>query len=282
MKNLGYYNGEIGELERMRVPMCDRVCFFGDGVYDATYARNHVVFALDEHLDRFYDNVRRVGLNLTQEKRELKTRIERLARKVDCDEQFVYWQATRGTAIRDHLCDPATTANLWVVIKPASVKDVSRPVSVIVERDERHLNCDVKTLNLLPNVLALERARRAGADEVVFHREGRVTECAHSNVHILRAGCLVTAPADRNILNGICRRHLIALCARYGVPVLEIPYTVRELKAADEVLLTSAGSFAVRVGTVDGERVGGKAPELLERLQQGLRDEFLRDTAPRL
>lgn len=99
MENLGYYNGKFGPLEEMQVPMLDRVCFFGDGCYDATYSRNHVIYALDEHLDRFYNSAALLGIRLTQTKAEMGALLTEMVEKVDCGEQFVYWQVTRGTAM---------------------------------------------------------------------------------------------------------------------------------------------------------------------------------------
>ena len=96
MKNLGYYNGTIGLIEEMKIPMTDRVCFFGDGVYDATYARNHKIFAIEDHLDRFYNSARFLKIEIPMEREELKATLEEMVNKVDDGEQFVYWQVTRG------------------------------------------------------------------------------------------------------------------------------------------------------------------------------------------
>lgn len=106
-------------------------------------------------------------------------------------------------------------------------------------------------------------------------REGLVTECAHSNVHILQNGHLVTHPADNLILPGIGRAHLIASCKRLGVPVDERPFTRDELMAADEVIVSASSTFARGVSAIDGVSVGGKDRELLRRLQADLNDEFL-------
>ena len=100
MENLGYYNGKFGPLEEMQVPMLDRVCFFGDGCYDATYSRNHVIYALDEHLDRFYNSAALLGIRLTQTKAEMGALLTEMVEMVDCGEQFVYWQRCATTRIR--------------------------------------------------------------------------------------------------------------------------------------------------------------------------------------
>ena len=136
----------------------------------------------------------------------------------------------------------------------------------------------VKTLNLIPAVLYSTAVESGGYDEAVLHRNGRVTECAHSNISILKDGVLRTAPADEYILAGIGRAHLIRKCKSFGIPVCEEPYTLDELMAADEVIVTSAGALCIAAGTVDGIPVGGKAPELLRRLQDSLVADYFNAT----
>jgi D-alanine transaminase len=144
--------------------------------------------------------------------------------------------------------------------------------------DTRFLHCNIKTLNLIPNVLAGEKAKRAGAYEAVFHRGDRVSECAHSNVHILKDGVLRTAPADNLILAGIARAHLIAQCGKTGVKVDESAFTVDEMFNADEALVSSSGTFCLSASHIDGKPVGGKAPALLKKIQDALLEEFREGT----
>ena len=102
MKTLGYYNGKFDEIENMTIPMDDRSHYFGDGVYDATYSRNHIIYALDEHLDRIYNSAALLGIVPPCSKPEMGEILTEMVKKVDCGEQFVYWQLTRGTAPRNH------------------------------------------------------------------------------------------------------------------------------------------------------------------------------------
>ena len=100
MKTLGYYNGKFAPLEEMNVPMLDRGCYFGDGVYDATYSRNHKIFALREHIDRFYRSAEMLDIKIKETKDEMAALLCDMVSKMDDGDQFVYWQATRGTADR--------------------------------------------------------------------------------------------------------------------------------------------------------------------------------------
>lgn len=280
MKNLGYYNGTIGLIEEMQVPMLDRAGYFGDGVYDATVSRNHTIYALEEHLDRFYEGLDFLRIEPPMPRKELGELLAALVRKVDDGEQFVYWQASRGAAMRRHAFPHGVKASLWIMLFPYRLHDDSIPEAVVTAEDTRFLHCNIKTINLIPGVLASQKAAEADCFEAVFHRDGRVTECARSNVHILQDGVLRTAPADHLILNGIARRHLLAACGELGIPTREEPYTLAQLLAADEVLITNSGVLCARVSTVDGAAVGGRAGTLVARLQEHLHRRFAEATAP--
>ena len=277
MKNLGYYNGKIGLIEEMTVPMNDRAGYFGDGIYDATYSRNHIIYALDEHIDRFYNSARLVGMEVPMTKEELSDLLCSLVRRVDDGEQFVYWQLTRGTSPRNHAF-PDVPPNLWVMLKPAKVKDTYQKVKLITVEDTRFYHCNIKTLNLLPNVLAAQRAEMAGAQESVFHRGDRVTECAHSNVHIIKNKTFITAPTDNLILPGIARAHLIRTAKSLGYAVEERPFTLAELRDADEIIISSAGSFCLAAEELNGAPVGGRSSDMLRRLQDALVEHWLTET----
>lgn len=279
MKNLGYYNGVYDELENMSIPMRDRVCFFGDGVYDATYSRNYKIFAAEEHIDRFFNSAAFLQINLPCTKEEMKTLLCEMVSKMDTGNNFIYFQATRSCdPVRNHTYSENAKANIWINIYPKEILDVYKKVSLITMEDTRFYHCNIKTVNLIPAVIASQKAKEAGCFEAVFHRNGRVTECAHSNVHILKDGCLITAPTDNLILPGIARKHIIKACGQLGIPVAERPYTLDELFDADEVMVSSAGALCLSAENVDGKPVGGKAPQLLKKLQETLLDEFITAT----
>lgn len=279
MKTLGYYNGKYGELEEMSIPMNDRVCWFGDGVYDAGPSRNYKIFAIDEHIDRFFNSAGLLDIEMPVTKEELKELLQEMVNKMDTGDLFVYYQVTRGTGVRDHAYTKGP-GNLWIMLKPAEISDGIEPIKLITVEDTRFLHCNIKTLNLIPSCVATEKAKKAGCQEAVFYRAGgRVTECAHSNVHIIKDGKLVTAPTDNLILPGIARAHLIRMCKKLGIPVSETPYTLKELFEAEEVLVTSSSNLCLHACEIDGKPVGGKNPELLEKIRAALLGEFYEKTA---
>jgi D-alanine transaminase len=278
VKNLGYYNGKFGEIEEMSIPMNDRVCFFGDGVYDATYSRNYKIFTLEEHVDRLYNSASLLGMNIAESKDEMKSILNEMVSKMDTGENFVYWQVTRGSGLRNHVFPENAKTNLWITISHRDIVDTYKKVKLITMEDTRFLHCNIKTLNLIPSVIASEKAKQAGCDETVFHRGDRVTECAHSNVHIIKDGVFITAPTDNLILPGIARAHLIKACKKLGIPVSETPFTVAELMDADEIIISSAGSLCLAAEEIDGKKAGGRAPEILRRLQDEVLREFMEET----
>lgn len=279
MKTLGYYNGEYDEIDRMTIPMNDRVCWFGDGVYDAGPCRNYHIFALDEHVDRFFNSAGLLKIQMPCAKEELKHILKDLVKKMDTGDLFVYYQVTRGTAVRSHEFPEDCPANLWVMLKPLASPDLTTKIKLITVEDTRFFHCNIKTLNLIPSVMAAQKAMEAGCGEAIFHRGDRVTECAHSNCHILKDGILYTAPADNLILPGIARAHLIEICKKLGIPVRETPYTLRELMEADEVLVTSSSKLCVAAQEVDGAPVGGRAAGLVKKIQDRVKAEFMEETA---
>ncbi len=278
MERLGYYNGRYGPLEEMTVPMNDRVSWFGDGVYDAGPCRNYHIFALDEHVDRFFRNADKLEIIMPVSKAELKETLNDLVRKMDSGNLFVYYQVTRGTGVRKHTFTQGP-GNLWITLNPAEIADGRVPVQLVTQEDTRFFHCDIKTLNLIPSVMAAQKAEAAGCMEAVFYRPGgRVTECAHSNVHILKDGTLFTAPTDHLILPGIARAHLLRACRALDVPYREEPFMLEDLFAADEVIVTSSSNLCLHADRIDGRTVGGRDTVLYERLRAYLMNEFLTET----
>ena len=270
MKNIAYYNGKTGPIEEMMVPMNDRACYFGDGVYDATMAVNHVPMHFDDHIDRIYNSARLIDIEIPMPKEEMKQILQGLIDQVEGDSLFVYWQVTRGVGMRNHPYSGAATGpSLWAWVRPNSMRDVYGAYRCITMEDTRFLHCNIKTINLLPAVIANQRAVEAGCDETIFHRGDRVTECSHSNVHILKDGVLHTAPCDNLILPGIARKHILEICGEQGIPVVEAPFTVDELMAADEVFFSSSSAVTCRVREIDGKPVGMRDEATFAKIRDG-------------
>lgn len=278
MENLAYYNGNIAPIDEMMVPMNDRVCYFGDGVYEATMVRNHRIFALEDHLDRFFNSAGLVKIEIPYTKQELAEILKDLVQKVDDPDQMLYWQITRATAPRNHIYPKHAKANLWVTIKPMKVKDQSKKLLLTHIEDTRFLHCNIKTLNLMINCMAATRADEMGCDESIFHRGDIVTECAHSNISIIKDGVFITHPTDHYILPGITRKHMIQICKEHNIPVDETPFTMQQLMEADEIFVSSSTQLCRSACSVDGVPVGGKNPELVKLIQDAYWEKYVSET----
>ena len=285
MKNLGYYDGQIDLIENVKIPMTDRVCWFGDGVYDATCTRNGVIYCLDDHVDRFFRSASMIDITPPFSKEELKELLNDLVTRVDTaetnGETSIYWQITRGAGmLRNHAFPKNAVPKLWITVTPKKLPDPYREVGLVSAEDVRYHLCNVKTVCLLPNVLAAEKAEKFGADECVQYRiladgKTRVTEGSHSNVHCFKDGVLYTAPLDELILPGIARKNIIAACKALGIPVKEEPFTLEFLTAADEIFVSASSNFCIRALSLDGKPIGGKDSARITALRDALvRDYF--------
>ena len=274
MQAIAYYDGKIGAPEELRVPFNDRVHFFGDGVYDATVGANGKVYLLRDHLDRFYTSAKALDIHIPMEKAALGELLTDLLGKVDGTTHFVYWQVTRGINDRNHVYPEGMPGKLWVMIRPNHLNDPDVPIRLVTAPDTRFYHCNIKTLNLIPSVMAAQDAARRGVQETVFHRDGIVTECAHSNVSILKDGVFYSHPNDELILRGIAKTHMIQACYRLGITVMEKPYTLDDLRAADEIIVTSSSNFCLHACELDGAPAGGKDPGTLKAIQDAVLQEY--------
>ena len=161
---------------------------------------------------------------------------------------------------------------------PCELYPMDKTMKLISMEDIRFLMCNVKTLNLIPSVQAYQKCIEEGCQETVFHRGDRVTECAHSNILIIKDGVLQTPPRDNLILPGITLKHLLELAQANGIPTKEEPFTMEELKNADEVIVSSSGGLCIQAVELDGAPIGGKDPKTLKILQDAYTRFYAEDT----
>ncbi len=278
MNNLGYYNGEIGLIEEMSIPMTDRAFYFGDGVYEAVLCRNNIPYLLSVHIDRLYRNCGILDIAPPIDKCELYELICGLVKKVDSFEKFIYFHVSRGSGLRSHVYE-REKGNLCVMITPFTLGDIYERVDTVAFNDNRYGLCNIKTLNLIPSILAAQYARDKGCDEAIFIREGIVTEGSHCNVSIIKDNALVTHPEGCRILSGVARAELIKCARKFGLTVEERRYGLNELIHADEAVLTSTGKIIRAIRTIDGIPVGGKGSDILKKIQDEMYGDFIKATS---
>ena len=250
MNTIAFYNGMFMLKDEITIPLSDRAIYFGDGIYEAAIGRNGKVYLDSYHMQRFFENAQKLELEVAYTSYELHEILQRVIDSNSLDTFFIYFQLTRSEKERRHTYSGEKT-NLLVTISPIDVPRFDVSLKLITHRDERHELCGIKTLNLLASVIASQSAFRRGCDEAILHKNGYVTECAHSNVHIIKNGHVVTHPTDGKILPGITRRRLIEICSDLKIPVKERPFTLEELYFADEVIITSSSKLCVRACAVD-------------------------------
>lgn len=277
MKYVGYYNGEIAPLEELKIPALDRAVYFGDGIYDATTFCNNHIFAAKDHLDRFYNSCRLLEIEFPMTREELTAELQKVIDANECDHGMLYWQCSRGTGFRQHNFLKDSKPNLLIFTVPCELVPMDSTFKLISMEDTRFLHCNIKTLNLIPSVIAYQRCVEVDCQETVFHRNGRVTECAHSNILMIKDGVLCTPPRDNLILPGITLKHLLELAAKNGIPTREEPFSMEELKDADEVIVSSSGGLCIQAVELDGQPIGGKDPATLKCLQDAYTEFYAND-----
>lgn len=272
-----FVNDRWLEHEQARVSVEDRGFQFGDGVYEVVRVYGGKPFALMPHLERLQRSASEIELELPLTLDELARLVQEAPARRGLEEAQVYVQLTRGYAPRVHYFPEDAVPTLVIYASPARQQPAElyeRGAQAIVLADERWLRCDIKSVNLLPNAVAKERARRAGVLEALLLREGvGMTEGSSSNLFIVQDGRIVTAPAGRYILRGITRDIVLELAENADIPVEERFFSKEELLAAEEAFITSTTMEVMPVVRVDGQVIGGGTPGLIaRRLAQAYKD----------
>ena len=282
MRAVGYYNGEAGDLQDMRIPMQDRAMFFGDGVYDFVFGYNGILFALEDHIDRFYHSMELMQIRPYCDREKLQEEIRRcmdLAGLQEGEGFQLYLQSSRGNCPRNHIFPKeGVPSTLLMTVKPFKDPNFRDPLKLVTVEDTRFFHCNIKTLNLIPNVMAAEKAEEAGCQEAVFHRGDNVTECAHSALVILKDGVLIAPPLNELILPSISRAHVMDICREEGIPTDIRTFTLAELMDADEIIVLSTSKLIARADTVDGMPAGMKDGNTFGRIRQKYFDRVRQET----
>ena len=280
MTELIWINGEIMPIADARISPEDRGYQFADGVYEVIRLYAGRPFTLDEHLARLERSAAGIQLSVPVPREQLKAEIAKLIEQSGVGEGMIYLQLTRGVSPRNHVfaANPGTTLLFYARPLPAlPAVDANPPVKLLTVEDERWRRCWIKSIALLPNILAKNQAVAAGADEAVLVEDGVVSECSASNIFAVIGGKLVTHPVGPKVLPGITRAVLFECARDLGIPVEERGLRVDEAKGADEVFITSTTREISPVGTWDGQAVG-RGNALTKRLHAALKERVSRET----
>jgi len=271
MPTIVYLNGQKVDYENAKVSIEDRGFQFGDGLYEVIHVYNGRFFHLDRHLARLEEGAEQIYLNLDFGLSNLENICRKAVKESGYANASVYIQVTRGAAVRQHAF-PDDIKCTWIVIVRESKGNppefYENGITCITVPDERWERCNIKTVQLLANCIAKEKAKRAGSFEAIFHKGGAVREGSSSNVFIVKDNKLLTHPADNRILHGITRGVVLELAEQNKIDYAEQVFTLEDLFNADEVFLTGTTTEIMPVVKVDGKIIGDGVPGPMTRLIQ--------------
>lgn len=250
---IGFYKDHFVDINENVVPIQERGHQFGDGVYEVIRVYNGNPFLLKEHLDRLVKSAEAIMLQLPFTPEKIHEIISEGLEKSGLKEAEIYIQITRGIAPRAHLF-PTTPSVMSMTIKNARIIDEKKRidgVTVTLMEDERWKNCYIKSLNLLPNVIAKQKAVTNGHEEAILVRDGYITEGSSSNIFIVKNGTLITTPATNYILHGITRAAVIQLATKCNIPFEEKKFDRDFLNEADEAFITSTSAEILPITKID-------------------------------
>jgi D-alanine transaminase len=276
MPELAYVNGEIIEIHKAMVPIEDRGYQFGDAVYEFIASYNGRMFCLEEHLDRL--ELSMVGLEFPPMDRDMiRSAVLKLFEAAAIPRAGLYIQISRGVAPRNHQFPEAARHQFIMTIRPVTEKPPElreNGATAITIEDLRWGRCNWKTVQLLPNVLAKQKAVAAGVFDAIFvTTEGVVREATSSNVAIVKDGMLITHPLTPDILPGITRRVVLDLCQELRIPAKERFYKTDELYGADEAFLTGTITEVLPIVRVDNKAINtARVGPVARRLAAALRE----------
>ncbi len=252
MQDYAYYNGVFCPYDAMTIPLSDRAIFFGESVYDVMLGRNGCTYQFDKHIKRLRSNCERLRISPNISDNEIEDRIRETIAYSEFEEYTVYIQISGYGRRRAHLTSDDET-NILITVTEYHSPDQPEIIRAVTLPDDRYDYCDVKTTNLLPNILSMKHARDRNAEVAIFKNgKGELFECSHSNIFALQGKTLITAPPSNRILPGITRDNLLSAAKNIGLQCKEEYISNEKLSKFDAILISSTTHF-IRICTeIDG------------------------------
>jgi D-alanine transaminase len=272
-----FLNGKLLPAEQASVSVLDRGFIFGDGVYELVPVYSRVPFRLDEHLARLERSLGETKIRNPYSRAQWRSHIYRLVDAQAFDDQGVYFQVTRGVAKRDHAFPKDGEPTVFMMSNPLvnpPQAQVEKGASAVSAPDNRWLRCDIKSISLIGNCLLRQLSAEAGAAETILIREGKLTEASASNVFIVKRGVILSPPKTNLILPGITYDVVVELARANALPLEFRDVSEAELRAADEVWVTSSSKEILAIVELDGKRIGEGRPGPVFRRMYQLYQEF--------
>ncbi|WP_337019547.1 D-amino-acid transaminase [Oceanobacillus massiliensis] len=258
--------------DKLKYPFEERGLQFGDGIYEVIRIYHGNYYLLEEHVNRLFQSADAIKIQLPFNKEEITDLLYELLKKNEMtSDGKVYMQITRGSAPRDHVFPESVMPNIYAYVQdqPRNMTGMENGVHAITHRDIRWENCYIKSLNLLPNVMAKQTAKENGCYEAILHRDGVVTECSSSNVYMVKDGQIYTHPTTNNILHGCVRMAIERFTKDLSIPLIEEGFAVEDIRIADEIFLSSSTSEITPIIKVDNQQIAdGKPGKITRQLQE--------------
>lgn len=263
--------GRFMHHDSLTYPFEERSLQFGDGVYEIIRIYQGNYYLLTEHINRLYNSLEAIDITISQSKAELIYLLDELIIKNNIiNDAHVYLQITRGSASRNLAYPEDIEPNIFAYVKdtPRPIDRLTKGVPVITYPDERWRNCFIKSLNLLPNILAKQNAIEHQTFEAILHKDEVVTQCSSANIFLIKNRVIYTHPANHAILNGCIRTLVKKLAKNLNITFNESAFTLTDIKSADEMFLTNSIEEIMPVIKVDHQPINsGKPGHLTKQLQ---------------
>jgi D-alanine transaminase len=272
-----FLNGKLLPIEQASVSVLDRGFIFGDGVYELVPVYSRVPFRLDEHLTRLERSLGEAKIRNPYSRAQWRANVYQVIDAQSFDDQGVYFQVTRGVAKRDHAFPKGLEPTVFMMANPLvspPQAQVDKGGAAVSATDNRWLRCDIKSISLIGNCLLRQMSAEAGAVETILFREGKLTEASASNVFIVKRGVIQSPPKSNLILPGITYDVVSELARANNLPIEFRDVSEAEVRAADEIWVTSSSKEVLAIVELDGKGVGDGRPGPVFRRMHQLYQEF--------
>ena len=272
MKHYAYVNNKIVNFKNAKVHVEDRGLQFADSVYEVIAVLNNNLIDLNFHLKRLKFSLKELQIKYKFTRSSLNKIFLKLIKKNKTSNGIIYLQVTRGVQYREHKYKKNLSPTLIIYTRDKKFNlpgNKFKGVNTITYEDLRWKRRDIKTVNLLPNIIAANMAKKKKAYEAILIQNGKVTEGTSSNIWIIKKNKLITHPANSNILKGVTRTSLLKIINKTSLKLVQQSFTYRELLNADEVFLTSSGSFITPILKIDKTKINkGKIGNITLKLAE--------------
>jgi len=259
MKRTVYLNGEYLPEDEARISIFDRAVLFGDAIYEVAGVINRKLIDFELHMQRYHRSLGELGIPVPLDKAQILSAFRKLVELNDIEEGLVYMQVTRGQADRDFVWQGELEPTVFMFTQhklPAETNLAATGVILKSVPDIRWARRDIKSVNLLGQVLAKKAANDAGAYEaLMIDADGYITECGSTSFFMLKDNLLLTRPLNNDILSGVTRKALVALCTTHGIRLVESKFRLEDALQADEAFISGASSYVLPVVQIDNQQI---------------------------